>query len=97
MQEWVQFQVGLFRTASVPVSVVRKLLSEAVFTVSTVSGSELRLGARAVRCDASRLAQAVRVKWAVTVLHCRRSVREISGGNWGSACEICSCRGGDWR
>jgi len=36
---------------------------EAVSTVSTVSGSELRLGARAVRCDASRLVHAVRVKW----------------------------------
>lgn len=36
---------------------------EAVSTVSTVSGSELRLGARAVRCDALRLVQAMRVKW----------------------------------
>lgn len=39
----------------------------------------------------------MRVKWAVTVLQSRRSLREISGGNWGSVCEICSCRGGDWR
>jgi len=31
---------------------------EAVSTFSTVSGSELRFGARAVRCDASRLVQA---------------------------------------
>ena len=72
-------------------------MCEAVSMVSTVSGSELTLGARAVRCDASRLVQAMRVKWAVTVLLSRRSLREISGGNWGSAWEICSCRGGDWR
>lgn len=70
---------------------------EAVSTVSTVSGSELRLGARAVRCDASRLMRAMHVKWAVTVLQSRRSVREIRFGNWGSACKICICRGGDWR
>lgn len=69
---------------------------EAVSTVSTVSRSELRFGSRAVRCYASRMVQAVRVKWAVTVLQSRRSLREISGGNWGSACESCSCRGGDW-
>ena len=36
---------------------------ESVPTVRAVSGSELRLGARAVRCDSSRLVQAVRVKW----------------------------------
>lgn len=97
MQEWVCNSRSISDSLGTNICGSEVAKCEAVSTVSTVSGSELRLGARAVRRDASRLLQAMRVKWAVTVVQSRRSVREISGGNWGSACEIFSCRGGDWR
>ena len=93
----VQFQIGLFRTASVRLSVVLKWLSVTQLLRSALfPGRNWCLALE--QCVVTRHAWCRQCVWSGP-LWCwpsRRTVREISGENWGSACEMRSCHGGDW-